>query len=95
MKGKDNRITCFDGDQTLEQGCRCRIGYWCHGSNDANRFSNLEIVLVIIFVDNTDRFIALDAVVDVFGRKDVLGHLVFDDSAASFLNGCLSQLSIL
>ncbi|MNC21602.1 hypothetical protein D3C75_695860 [compost metagenome] len=95
MEGKDDRVTGFGGDNGFKHGSRSRVGYGSNTCNNTYRLSNLLEVLVRVLFNHTDGFFVLDAMIDIFRCKDVLGDLVFIHAAAGFFHCQLGQVHML
>lgn len=95
METEDNRIPRLGADQALEHGCRSGVGNRGDAGDDSDRFGDLNVTFVFVFVNDADGFLIFDAVPDVFGREDILDILVLDDAAAGFFVSHLGEREVL
>ena len=82
----DNRVSRFQGDHRLEDGCRSRVGRGDNRRDNAERLRDFLYAVSLVFFDDAAGLRVLVRVVNIFRRVVVFDYLVFDDAHSGFLN---------
>ena len=94
VEGEDDRISCLQTDQRLEDGRGCRIGDRSDAGNDTDRLRDIFQTFDGIFFNDADRLLIAHVIDDIFTGKQILGCLVLKDTALGLFNGQLCQFAV-
>ncbi len=83
---EQDRVAGFGGDDGLEQHGRSRVGDGRDGHHDADGLGDPLQARLGVFIDDPDRLLAAQVVVEELRGDVVLDHFVFDDAEAGLLD---------
>ena len=86
MRADDDRITCFQCDQSFEDCSRCRVCCRNNGCDQTNRFRDFLNTISSVFFDHTAGFCVLICVVYILSSVMVLDNLIFYNTHSGFFH---------
>ena len=94
MEGKDDRVTCFQRNQSFENSSRCWISCWSYPTDNTYRLSDRDQTLLFIFSNNTDRLVIFDAFPNVFRSIHIFYSFVFINTTTCFVNSQFCKIHV-